>query len=92
MARSHDWPGGSNYVLLAGPAKAIFPDFGANNEYKEDPPAADGGKVVIIDTDRLWGLGGSAQWVWKDFTSAAQAHLPFFSRRPRDLRETALRH
>ena len=56
--------------MFAGPAKAVSPDFGVNNEYKEDPSAADGGKVVIIDSDRLSGLGGSAQWVWKGFTPA----------------------
>lgn len=36
-------------------------------DYKADPPAADGSKVVISDTDHLWGVGGDVAWVWKTF-------------------------
>lgn len=25
-------------------------------------------KVIIVDTDHLWGIGGDCQWVWKSFT------------------------
>jgi len=35
--------------------------------YATNPPAADGNKVVICDTDHLWGIGGDHQWVWKSF-------------------------
>lgn len=35
--------------------------------YRIDPPATDGIKVMIADTDHLWGLGGDRQWVWKSF-------------------------
>src|SRR5262249_46173010 len=31
------------------------------------PPAADGRKVIISDTDHLWGRGGDGDWVWKSF-------------------------
>jgi hypothetical protein len=34
---------------------------------RDDPPATDGSKVVMLDTDHLWGCGGDAQWVFKAF-------------------------
>jgi hypothetical protein len=39
----------------------------AGASYKDNPPAADGRYVVVPDTDHLWGIGGSAAWVWKSF-------------------------
>ena len=61
-------PGGhnNNDILFRSPADWISP----NNEggYRNDPPAADGRKIILIDTDHLWGVGGkSRQWVWKSF-------------------------
>ena len=44
-------------------------------DYKEDPPAADGRKVMLPDTDHLWGHGGNPGWVWKCF---ARGHNPIF--------------
>lgn len=44
-------------------------------DYREDPPAADGRKVVLPDTDHLWGHGGNPKWVWKCF---ARGHNPIF--------------
>lgn len=38
-----------------------------NDPYKLDPPAIDGSKVVLLDTDHLWGIGGDRVWVWKSF-------------------------
>ena len=29
--------------------------------------AADGKKPSLVDTDHVWGVGGSPQWVWKTF-------------------------
>jgi hypothetical protein len=57
--------------LLASSAEAVSPpgnDKGheAPRRYIEDPPADDT-KVVISDTDHLWGIGGSRVWVWKSF-------------------------
>jgi hypothetical protein len=40
--------------------------FGWQN-YKNDPPAATGHKVLLSDTDHLWGVGGNDVWVWKSF-------------------------
>ena len=62
------WPGGTNEMLLASPADWVSPNPGPANEYREDPPAADGAKVIVSDTDHLWGIGGNVAWVWKSFT------------------------
>lgn len=52
-------------VLFKSPADWISPgDVG----YKTNPPAATGAKVVVLDTDHIWGVGGDRTWVWKSFT------------------------
>lgn len=38
-----------------------------NGNYKWDPPVANGDKVILTDTDHLWGIGGDRVWVWKSF-------------------------
>jgi hypothetical protein len=61
-----EYPGGDNSDLFASPADWISPnDAGV---YMNNPPAADGSKVIIADTDHLWGTGGNRQWMWKSFT------------------------
>ncbi|MHB9065959.1 MAG: DUF6298 domain-containing protein [Pirellulaceae bacterium] len=52
--------------LLESPADWISPN-ADRHDYRNDPPASDGAKVIILDTDHLWGLGGNATWVWKSF-------------------------
>ncbi len=37
-------------------------------EYRYNPPASDGEKIILSDTDHLWGHGGDYVWVWKSFT------------------------
>jgi hypothetical protein len=59
------WPDGSNAALLTSAADWISPN--ATGGYKENPLAADGRKVILNDTDHLWGLGGNPAWVWKSF-------------------------
>jgi hypothetical protein len=59
------WPNGSNATLLASAADWISPN--ATGGYKENPPAADGRKIVLSDTDHIWGVGGNQAWVWKSF-------------------------
>jgi len=59
------WPGGENSTLFNSPAQAISPN--DQNGYKDNPPMAEGRKVVISDTDHLWGIGGDHTWVWKSF-------------------------
>lgn len=50
-------------------------DFAYVEDYRQDPPPADGRKVSFPDTDHLWGHGGNPKWVWKCFT---RGHNPIF--------------
>ena len=68
--------------VFASPADAVSPSGHAPNPYGTDPPAADGSKVVVLDTDHigvhLSSIGDSAVarvWVWKAFT---RGHNPSF--------------
>lgn len=61
------YPGGRNADLFESPADWISPT-SAVDDYRNDPPAADGSKVIMVDTDHLWGVGGDRGWVWKSFT------------------------
>jgi uncharacterized protein DUF6298/collagenase-like protein with putative collagen-binding domain len=61
--------------LFSSPADAVSPGPGRNHEYKSDPPPADGAKVIISDTDHLWGVGGDQAWVWKSYL---RGHNPIF--------------
>lgn len=64
---------GNNADLFAGPEEWISPwQELPQYPYKEDPPVADGRKVVIVDTDHLWGIGGDRKWAWKTFMRGAQ--------------------
>ncbi|MBX3234810.1 MAG: hypothetical protein KF814_01545 [Nitrospiraceae bacterium] len=57
--------------LWASKAEAVSPGLpipGMDEyPYREDPPANDGRKVIINDTDHLWGVGGTRAWVWQSF-------------------------
>ena len=64
---------GSNANLFDSPADWISPN--PDGGYRDDPPINDGRKVVLNDTDHLWGEGGNPQWVWKTFT---RGHHPLF--------------
>lgn len=64
---------GSNANLFNSPADWISPN--PEGGYSDDPPVNDGKKVVLNDTDHLWGEGGNPQWVWKSFT---RGHNPLF--------------
>ena len=56
---------GTNKLLSDSPADWVSPN--PQGGYRDNPPAANGAKVVITDTDHLWGIGGNQQWVWKSF-------------------------
>lgn len=60
-----------NDIAFNSPADWISPSVASsanqNDPYKIGPPVADGKKVMILDTDHLWGLGGDRIWVWKSF-------------------------
>ena len=58
----------SNREMMATNADWISPASGDAGEYRYNPPAADGKKVILNDTDHLWGHGCSTAWVWKSFT------------------------
>ena len=57
------YPNGSNATLYASSADWISP-----NGDVENPPVADGSKVVLYDTDHLCGYCGDRTWVWESFT------------------------
>ena len=57
-----EWPNGSNADLFASNADWISPNGDLNN-----PPPADGSKVILADTDHLCGICGDRYWVWKSF-------------------------
>lgn len=59
--------GQDNSILFNSSADWISPGAGPCWEYRHNPPAADGRKVIISDTDHLWGHGGNHKWVWKSF-------------------------
>jgi hypothetical protein len=69
------WPWGppqNNNKLFKSPADAISPGWGgffndSTQDYRSNPPVGTGQKVIISDTDHLWGVGGNAAWVWKSF-------------------------
>jgi hypothetical protein len=63
VGMSVEWPGGDNSELFASPADWISP-----NGALDDPPAADGSKVILSDTDHLCGICGDRTWAWKSFT------------------------
>lgn len=59
-------PNGSNLALFNSAADWISPN--SNGGYTDNPPASTGQKVIVADTDHLWGIGGDRQWAWKSFT------------------------
>lgn len=68
----YQWPG-RNADLFEGPADWIAPwEELPEYPYRDNPRVADGGKVVIVDTDHLWGIGGDRHWAWKSFLRGAQ--------------------
>jgi hypothetical protein len=57
-----------NDLLFATGADWISPGNGPRFEYRYNPPPADGRKVILTDTDHLWGHGAEVGWIWKSFT------------------------
>jgi hypothetical protein len=57
------------------PQDWMYPGTVFMEDYQNNPPPADGRKVILNDTDHLWGHGGNPQWVWKSFT---RGHNPIF--------------
>lgn len=65
VGMTFQYKGGSNQALFDSPADWISPY--VDGGYDDNPPANTGKKVIISDTDHLWGIGGSSDWVWKSF-------------------------
>ena len=65
VGMTFQYKGGENKTLFKSPADWISPN--DKGGYYGNPPVADGRKVVLVDTDHLWGIGGNQGWVWKIF-------------------------
>jgi hypothetical protein len=59
---------GETVDLFDSPADWVSPGCSQQKDYCKNPPPADGRKVIISDTDHLFGVGGDRAWVWKSFT------------------------
>jgi len=66
VGMTFQYRGGSNADLFASPADWISPN--PDGGYRDDPAAADGAKVILSDTDHLWGVGGNRAWIWQTVT------------------------
>jgi hypothetical protein len=64
---SISWPDQTNQVLLASQAHAIAPHSEGPQDYANNPPAADGKKVVIADDDHITWTTTDPKFVWKNF-------------------------
>jgi hypothetical protein len=70
-------PKSPNQLYFDSPADWISPNYVPyewlsgdslrKTSFVTDPPDAKGKKVVVTDTDHLWGHGGNHKWVWKSF-------------------------
>lgn len=67
VGMTFQYQGGSNRTLFESPADWISPN--PEDGYRDSPPPANGSKVILNDTDHLWGIGGSDVWAWKSFLS-----------------------
>lgn len=61
-------PPEKNKSLFESPADWISPHTNATDRYEDDPPPSTGRKVILSDTDHIWGVGGNPRWVWMSFT------------------------
>lgn len=53
--------------MLDSPSEWLSPGSNDCPELKTDPPVWKEKKPALLDTDHVWGIGGSRQWVWKCF-------------------------
>src|SRR5882757_1752631 len=59
--------GQDNEILFHSAAEWVSPGAGDDQAFLHDPPDTKGRKVVVTDTDHLWGHGGTYRWAWKSF-------------------------
>jgi hypothetical protein len=72
---SAQWPDGRNEDLFGSRADAVAPfswRSPRDERWEYEPPAQHTGKVVFLDTDHLWGVGGTVDWVWRSFMRGYQ--------------------
>ncbi len=55
-------------ALLNSPADWISPGRNSGGDWVNDPPAADGSKVILTDSDHIMPLGLGHDWIWKSFS------------------------
>jgi len=69
VGMTFQYKGGTNAVLYESPADWISPNPGdPARDYRVNPCSDCTTKVVVNDTDHLWGhTGGDNIWVWKSF-------------------------
>lgn len=69
VGMTFQYKGGTNQALFDSPADWVSPNPGDDKErYHLEPSGAYRGKVILNDTDHLYGhSGGDAVWVWKNF-------------------------
>lgn len=76
-------PDQSNQLLIDSPADWISPSSEPQDwmykgsvfliNYRDNPPVNQTGKVIIADTDHIWGTGGNYKWAWKCFVRGLNA-------------------
>jgi len=66
VGMTFQYQGGKNQDLFDSPADWVSPN--PEGGYRDNPPADNRKKVILSDTDHLWGIGGNQAWVWKSFT------------------------
>ena len=54
VGMTFQYKGGSNKTLFDGPADWVSPN--PEGGYRDNPPASGGQKVVVTDSDHLWGI------------------------------------
>jgi hypothetical protein len=69
VGMTFQYKGGSNQTLYDSPADWISPNPGDEKErYRDSPCATCSPRIVVNDTDHLWGhTGGDNLWVWRTF-------------------------
>ena len=74
MSATLDWQGGSfnndNGALFNSPADWIAP---GGSTYIDDMPAANGNKVILLDSDHIASVRPG--WIWKSFTRGLQPNV-----------------
>jgi hypothetical protein len=67
VGMTFQFSGGTNSSLYNSNADWISPGSDDSNSYAKDSIPADGQKVILLDTDHVFGMGGNRGWVWKSF-------------------------